>query len=251
MDPLDHMAEKILFAKKGREHHGERWQLVILLGEGRLEKFMCMKQSSFDGGGGGGRWHVKLQRFASRFFMRRCFASRLRTEVRVHEYLHEKCSLKSHGLFLFPFDRVGSFCCLSPHKIQKHRVYKEPLFTTAMCYVYSHKDLGFGPRHFTISIDGPDRKIEVVSLIFDITGSCWPLGRFFPLLHQDLMEAIRTWWRPSESLDHFLKAIQPLGRGISFQAWTVRAENIFTATICWMTLTGRDHVLSKQTQTSK
>lgn len=53
MDPLDHLTEMILLAKKGREHHGKRWQLVILLGNGRLKKFMRVKQSSFDGGGGG------------------------------------------------------------------------------------------------------------------------------------------------------------------------------------------------------
>ena len=34
MDPLDHLTETIVPAKKkGREHDGERWQLVIFLGE--------------------------------------------------------------------------------------------------------------------------------------------------------------------------------------------------------------------------
>lgn len=70
--------------------------------------------------------------------------------------------------------------------------------------------LGFGvwghALHTTMSSDGQGKKIEVVPLLFDIGGSWWPLGRCIP--------CTRTWWwRPSENLDHYLKALQPLGRG--------------------------------------
>lgn len=44
-------------------------------------------------------------------------------------------------------------------------------------------------------------------------------------LHQDLMKAIGK-------LRSLLETIQPLGGGISFQAWTARAINICTATVC-------------------
>lgn len=42
MDPLDHRTEKMVPAKKkGREHNGQRWELIVLLEEGRHEEFMA------------------------------------------------------------------------------------------------------------------------------------------------------------------------------------------------------------------
>lgn len=113
MDPWGHLTENTVPAKKkGKEHDGERWELIIFTEEGRHKEFTVHGAKSI-----WWRRKDKLQRFMSRFSMRKCFTSRLRAEVRIHVFLYEKCSLKGCGLLLSPLGGVGSFTCLLPHKV--------------------------------------------------------------------------------------------------------------------------------------
>lgn len=80
------------------------------------------------------------------------------------------------GFFRPPLDGVGSFSCLSTHMLQKCSVFKRlfhlPLDHGLVPCMWS---LAFGvwahALHSTISSDGQGRKIEVVPLFFDISGS--------------------------------------------------------------------------------